>query len=100
MANERSATVARRDGRTSSRLNSLEVDDPRRPLAHRHISDIAQFSNCLIMQISTLWVVIFVRFSAVKVCNDLCNCQNCDQVHIDDVSADDNGIDLRFVHLP
>ena len=41
-----------------------------------------------------------MRFSAVKVCNDLCNCQNCDQVHIDDVSADDNGIDLRFVHLP
>jgi len=40
VANERSATVARRDGRTSSRL---EVDDRRRPLAHRHISDIAQF---------------------------------------------------------
>ena len=97
VANERSATVAGRDGRTSSRL---EVDDPRRPLAHRHISDIAQFSNCLIMQISTLWVVKFVRFFAVKVCFDLCNCQNCDQVHIDDVSADDNGIDLRFVHLP
>jgi len=40
VANERSATVARRDGRTSSRL---EVDDRTRPLAHRHISDIAQF---------------------------------------------------------
>ena len=40
VANERSATVARRDGRTSSRL---EVDDRRRPLARRHISDIAQF---------------------------------------------------------
>ena len=37
VANERSATVARRDGRTSSRL---EVDDP---LARRHISNIAQF---------------------------------------------------------
>ena len=35
VANERSATVARRDGRTSSRL---EVDDRRRPL-----DDIAQF---------------------------------------------------------
>ena len=40
VSNERSATVARRDGRTSCRL---EVDDRRRPLAHRHISDIAQF---------------------------------------------------------
>jgi len=40
VANERTATVARRDGRTSSRL---EVDDRRRPLARRHISDIAQF---------------------------------------------------------
>jgi len=40
VANERSATVARRDGWTSSRL---EVDDRRRPLAHRHISDTAQF---------------------------------------------------------
>ena len=29
----------------------------------------------------------------------MCTCQNCDQVHIDDLSADDNGIDLRFVHL-
>jgi len=43
VANERSATVARHDGRTSSRLDSLEVDDRRRPLAHRHISDIAHF---------------------------------------------------------
>ena len=40
VANERSATVARRDGRTSS---GLEVDDRTRPLARRHISDIAQF---------------------------------------------------------
>ena len=38
--NERSPTVARRAGRTSSRL---EVDHRRRPLARRHISDIAQF---------------------------------------------------------
>jgi len=40
VANEQPATVARRDGRTSS---GLEVDDRTRPLAHRHISDIAQF---------------------------------------------------------
>jgi len=56
VANERSATVARRDGRTSSRLDSLEVDDRRRPLAHRHISEIAQFfreiSGCCAVQSS------------------------------------------------
>jgi len=39
-------------------------------------------------------------FHAVEISGDLCNYQNCDQVHIDDVSADDNGIDLRFVHVP
>jgi len=26
-------------------------------------------------------------------------CQNCDQVHIDDISADDNGADLRWYML-
>jgi len=30
---------------------------------------------------------------------DLCDWQNFDQVHIDDVSADDSGVDLRFVSL-
>ena len=42
VATERSATVARRDGRTSSRL---EVDDRRQPLAHRRVCSKLKVQN-------------------------------------------------------
>ena len=50
-------------------------------------------------QTSVVQIGMFPTTYAVDICGDLCDCQNCDQVHIDDVSADDNGVDLRFVPL-
>jgi len=49
------------------------------------------------VQVPARKVLAFFAVFAVVIRCELCDWQNCDQVHIDDISADDNGVDLRSV---